>query len=60
MKCYYPDRNIKVDRGAHDAISNVHLGDIVLRFFEENGIGWNISEEGWQRYLEMVGKRRID
>ena len=60
LTLYYPDRNIKVDRGARDAISNVHLGDIVLRFFEENGIGWNISEEGWQQYLEMVGKRRID
>jgi len=49
-----------VDRGARDAINDVRLSDIVLRFFEENGIGWNISEEGWQQYLEMVGKRRID
>jgi len=60
LTLYYEDRNIKVDRGARDAINDVRLSDIVLRFFEENGIGWNISEEGWQQYLEMVGKRRID
>ncbi len=57
---YYPDRNIKVDRGTVNALSNVVLGDLVLRFCEENGVSWQISEEGWQAYRDMVEKRRID
>ena len=60
LTLYYPDKNIKVDRGAHDEINDVYLGNIVMRFFEENGIGWNISEEGRKQYLEMVEKRRRD
>ena len=60
LTLFYPDRTIKVDRGTHDEINDIYLGNTVLQFFEENGIGWDISEEGWQAYREMVEKRRID
>lgn len=56
----YPDMIVTADRGLQNRWTRQYLGDVVLRFFADNRIEWDISEKGWQAYRDMVEKRRID
>ena len=60
LTLYYKDRSVRVDRGAHDERNDVYLGDLAMQFFEENSIGWDISEEGWQIVSELIEQRSTD